>query len=139
LREAVDERDDPAEAEAEQAANDLPPPGAFGHEVEDAPPDSDHAHQEEEITPPLDRLPDAVAERLIVAPEDAAPGRLREGRVGNRNEDEGRSHAEDECGLDGADEGRESNQAVADARDGRADRQFLVESVSVNAQTGPFA
>src|SRR5437868_303586 len=78
LREAVDERHRAAETQAQQAADDLPSPGAFGHQVKDAPADADHPEQEKQIASPLNGLAHAVTERLVVASEDGTAGRLRE-------------------------------------------------------------
>src|SRR5215213_521059 len=138
LRKAVDERHRTAETQAQQPADDLPPPRPFGHQVEDAPTYSNHSEQEEEIAPPLDGLAHAVAERLVVAPEDVAARHLRKRWVrGHHNHQKGRG-ADYQHRLDGANDDRQVNRALPGAGYPRAFIDLIIDSVSVGAHTYPF-
>ena len=129
LREAVDERHRAAEAQAQQAADDLSSPCSFRHQVEDAPTDADHAEQEEQIAPPLDGLAHAVAERLVVASEDGAARRLRERRVRGHDDHQKSRSADHQQRLDGANDHRQVNRALPGAGDPRAFIDLIIDSV----------
>lgn len=82
LREGVSEGRDAAEAKAAYAADELFHPALLDCVIDDSPNNEDDAEQEQQVSSPLNELPDAVADRLIVAAKDAPAWRL--GQYGKR-------------------------------------------------------